>query len=133
MQGFLLEFHSIFRWVVLLAAVGALVVAAMVMSGSRAWDGIADRLSLIYTIALDVQFLIGAILWASEQRWSAFDPFLSLAHPLLMFAAVAVAHIGRARSERVADDRQRGRLTLIFFGLSLIIIIAAIPLYSWPL
>ena len=134
MPAFLIEFHSIFRWVVLIAAIAALVFAIMSATGSRRWDALSDRLSLAFTITLDIQFLIGVILWVSEQRWTlANDTFLTFAHPLLMFGAVAVAHIGRARAERAKDDKTRGTTTAIFFGASLAIILVMIPLYAWPL
>jgi len=133
MQSFLLEFHSIFRWVVILVALAALVLSILAATGSRPWDAIADRASLAFTIAMDVQFLIGALLWVSEQRWSSGDTFLTWGHPLLMFGAVAVAHVGRARAEKAPSDRVRGQQTAIFFGLSLLVVLVAIPLYAWPL
>jgi hypothetical protein len=133
MQQFLLDFHSIFRWLVLLLAVGALALAVMSAAGSRPWDGLSDRLSLGFTVAMDIQLLIGLALWVAEQRWSIGDTFLTWLHPLLMIAAVGLAHVGRARADRAEGDKARGMAAAMFFGASLLVVLAAIPLYAWPL
>jgi hypothetical protein len=133
MQQFLLEFHSIFRWVVLLAALGAIALSVMSATGSRPWDSLSDRLSLAFTVAMDVQLLIGVALWLAEQRWSIGDTFLTWFHPLLMIAAVGLAHVGRARSDRAEGDKARGTAATMFFGASLLVVLVAIPLYAWHL
>jgi hypothetical protein len=133
MQQFLLDFHSIFRWVVLLVAVGALALAVMSATGSRPWDGLSDRVALAFTVAMDVQLLIGLTLWVAEQRWSISDTFLTWLHPLLMIAAVGLAHVGRARADRAEGDKARGTAAALFFGGSLLVVLIAIPLYAWPL
>jgi hypothetical protein len=50
-----------------------------------------------------------------------------------MLGAVALAHIGRTRAERAATDRDRGRQTALFFAVSFVVILIAIPLGSWPI
>lgn len=133
MQEFLINFHSIFRWVVLLAAVGAIALAVMSATGSRPWDALSDRVSLAFTIAMDIQLLIGLVLWVVEQRWSISDAPLTWAHPLLMIAAVGLAHVGRERADKAQGDKQRGRTAALFFGASLLVVLIAIPLYAWSL
>lgn len=128
----ILNFHSIFRWVVLLIAIAAIVLAALSATGSRPWDVLTDRLSLAFTIVMDIQFLIGIVLWVAEQRWSINDPWLTWAHPLLMFAAVALAHVGRELADKAVGDRARGTTAALFFGASLLVILIAIPLRAWP-
>jgi hypothetical protein len=128
----LVDLHSIWRWVVLLAAVLAVVLSAMAAVGSRPWDSLADRFSFFFTMALDVQVLIGAIVWVLNQGWTR-DAFIALVHPILMLLAVAVAHVGRTRSERSTGDRAQGRIAVIFFLASVVIVVLAIPTTSWPL
>jgi hypothetical protein len=131
-MDWLVDLHSIWRWIVLVAAVLAVVVSALAAFGVRPWDSLADRLSFFYTISLDVQVLIGAIIWIINQAWTR-DAFIAFIHPILMLAAVAVAHVGRSRAERATGDRAQGRVALIFFVASLVIVIVAIPTASWPL
>lgn len=133
MQAFILNFHTIFRWAVLLTAIAAVVLAVLSATGSRPWDEVSDRLSLAFTIAMGIQFLIGIALWVAEERWSINDTFLTWAHPVLMTAAVALAHVGRARAEKAVGDKARGTTAALFFGASLLIVLLAIPLNAWPL
>ncbi len=132
MTEFIVGIHTYFRWVVLIAAVGALVLAVMSAMGSRPWDALSDRFSLAFTIAMDIQFLIGVIVWVTEQRWGGGDNFLSFGHPILMLAAVALAHVGRARSDRAQGDRARGTTAALFFAASLVVVLLAIPFAAWP-
>ena len=115
----------------MLSAAGALLLALLAATGRRTWDALGDRMSLLFTIALDIQVLIGVVLWVIEQRWVG-DVILSWLHPIAMLAAVALAHVGRARSDRESNSRRKGRTALIFFGASLLIILLSIPIYSWP-
>ena len=64
MYSAVLILHSWLRWLVLLAALFAIVRALSGMRAGRAWDAAADRSLLLFTIALDVQFLLGLILYA---------------------------------------------------------------------
>jgi len=123
--------HSYWRWVVLVVGVSAIVLSVMSMTGNRPWDTLTDRLALIFTISLDIQVVIGLIVWISQQRWSG-DLFLGYIHPLLMLGAVALAHVGRAQADRATGDKNKGRLATEFFVASFVVILIAIPLASWP-
>ncbi|HYO48824.1 MAG TPA: hypothetical protein VEW94_03140 [Chloroflexia bacterium] len=132
-MDWLIEVHSVFRWVVLLVAVGAIILAVLSALGRREWDGISDRTAFFFTLAMDLQLLIGLVLWLVESRWSSSDTALTWLHPLAMIAAVGLAHVGRVRSDKATASADRGRQAAIFFAASLLVVIIAIPLYSWPL
>ncbi|HVG00905.1 MAG TPA: hypothetical protein VND68_13785 [Chloroflexia bacterium] len=134
MLDLLVTVHSVFRWVVLLTALPAIAVALMSAGGTRRWGVVGDRSSLFFTLAMDVQFLIGLLVWVLGQRWQG-DVGLGWLHPLAMLVAVALAHVGRARADlgRNATSTDKGRQAAIFFGASLLVILIAIPLNSWPL
>lgn len=130
---FIVTIHSIWRWAVLLTGVGALVLSIMSATGSRPWDALTDRFSLFFTIALDVQFLIGAVVWLTGSRWNGANAYLSFFHPILMLAAIAIAHAGRTRADKATGGKAKGTQATIFFGVSLLVILLAIPLAAWPL
>jgi hypothetical protein len=134
MLDLLVNIHSVFRWVVLLTAVLAIAIAVMSARGTRRWGVLGDRSSLFFTIAMDVQFLIGLLVWVTEQRWQG-DVGLGWLHPLAMLVAVALAHVGRARADvgRDATSTDKGRQAALFFTASLLVILVAIPLSSWPI
>jgi vacuolar-type H+-ATPase subunit I/STV1 len=124
--------HSYWRWVVLLVGLASIVLSVISLTGNRPWDALSDRLAMYFTIAMDVQLLIGIIVWIVEQRWSG-DLFLGYIHPLAMIGAVALAHVGRARADRATDSRDKGRQATIFFVASFVVILVAIPLAAWPI
>ncbi|MDQ5822712.1 MAG: hypothetical protein M3441_00680 [Chloroflexota bacterium] len=134
MTDLLVNIHSLLRWAVLLTAVLAIVVAFMSATGARRWGVLGDRSSLYFTIAMDVQFLVGVLVWVLGRRWEG-DAALGWFHPLAMLVAVALAHIGRARADRDrnATSTEKGRQAALFFTASLVVVLIAIPLASWPI
>ncbi len=129
----LLVLHSILRWLVLFAGVGA-VVGAILKKPSGAFAA--------FTILLDVQLLVGLLLYftASPATHAALGDFgaamknpelryWAVEHPTMMLVALIVAHIGRAMSKRAKEPARRDRLTLIFAGIAVVILFVAIP---WP-
>lgn len=132
MQDILVTIHTWWRWVVLILAVAAIVFAVMAASGARPWDALSARLALFFPVALSIQALIGILIWLVEQRW-ADGAFLGYIHPVAMIAAVGIAHAGRNRADRVEGGREKGRAATLFFVLSLVVVLLAIPIYAWPI
>jgi hypothetical protein len=129
---FLVTIHDIWRYAVLVAAVGALALAVLAYAGSRQWDALADRFSLYFTIAMDIQVLIGILVWITDEE-ARRDPFLAWIHPGAMLVAAGLAHAGRVLSERVEGSRAKGGRAAAFFAASLLVVLVAIPIGSWPL
>lgn len=120
--------HSLVRWLVLLAAVGALVGYGRAL-GRSGFDTLAERLGSVYAAAIGVQLLIGVVLWLIQGRWVLDDAFLAVIHPLLMLLATGIASAGVARARRT-----RSAVTgLIGVALSLVLVVLAIPSSAWPL
>jgi len=138
----MLFIHSWLRWIVLL--LGALAVGRALngVRTRRPFTPIDDAAARRFIMVLDVQLLAGLVLylWASPFTTEAFRDmagtmrngplrFFVVEHPFGMLVALALAHIGRARLKRAADSGGRHRTALIFFGLSLLVMLATIP---WP-
>jgi hypothetical protein len=141
MYNFLLILHSIVRWLVVIAALAAAGKAFAGWFGKGTWSRLDDRLGLFFTMAMDIQVLIGLVLYfvsplirtALTDLGAAFaNPtllFFSFFHWILILVAVALAHIGRTRSRKAAGDPAKFRTAAIFYGLSILIVLVAIP---WP-
>jgi len=141
MSSFILILHSLFRWLVVIAALAAAVRAFAGLSGRLTWTRLDDRLGFFYTLALDVQVLIGVLLYvfsplihqALADLGAAVKDgatlFFTLFHWLLVLVAVALAHIGRRRARKASGDAARFRTAALFFGLSILVLLVAIP---WP-
>ncbi len=139
MYDLLLTLHSWVRWVVVVAAVLAFGQALRGWLGRRDWTQMDDRLGLFFTISLDVQLLIGLILYvvsplieAAMQDFGAAMSasgmrFFAVEHVLMMVIAVVLAHVGRALSRRVEDAQVKHQRAAIFFGLSILLVLAAVP------
>jgi hypothetical protein len=136
----ILLLHSWLRWAVLLA--GLIVVFRALSRARRPWTPADSRAVSFFSIALDIQFLLGALLYfvlspitrlafadfAAAMRTSGIR-FWAVEHLFGMVVAVVLVHIGRSRIRKAPTDEKRHRLALIFFGLALLAILAAIP---WP-
>jgi hypothetical protein len=138
----LLFLHSWIRWLVILAGFAALGGAAIGVTKRRAWLPVDNVRLALFTHSLDVQMLIGLILYAflSPVTQSGFENMqLTMRDPILRFfvvehlagmvIAIALAHVGRARVRKATDAVVRHRMVLIFVGLAMVALLLSIP---WP-
>jgi hypothetical protein len=142
MYDLLLVAHSWLRWLVLLAALAAIVRAVGGVQTRRPWTPLDDRSGMWFTATLDLQMLLGLLLYIflSPVTQSAFVDmaaamqaahirFFAVEHPFGMIVAIALAHIGRVRIRKAHDSESKHKRALMFFGLSLLVLLASIP---WP-
>jgi len=139
LYSWLLLIHGWSRWLVLLAAVGALV--ALVIAWRKGWDfsSLGGKAARIYVVLLDVQVTLGLALAACSPviRTALSDMgatmktkelrFFTVEHLLLMLLAVAAAHIGLVRARRATQAMAAHKTALYGTLLSLALIIAGIP------
>jgi uncharacterized integral membrane protein len=141
MYDLTLDLHSLLRWFVLLTGLAAAGRSIAGWSG-RPWGASDARMGLLFITMLDLQFLLGLLLYLvlSPTVTAAFsnpgaamrDPalrFFLVEHMTGMLIAIVLAHIGRARSKKAANDRSKHRAAAVFYGLALVIILLSIP---WP-
>lgn len=140
MYSGILLIHSWFRWVVLL--LGLTAVARGVSRAQRPWTPTDRSVGRWFSIALDVQFLLGALLYFvfSPFTTAAFGDFgaamrnsglrfWAVEHLFGMLVAIAFAHVGKSKIAKAPNDARRHRLAAIFYGLALLAIVFSIP---WP-
>jgi hypothetical protein len=146
LQNFLytlfLTLHNLLRWVVVIFAVLALVRAFRGWFKGLNWEKSDDRAGILYTSFLDTQFLLGLILYFLFSPWPAqlfadFSAgmkypqvaFFGMEHVVPMVIAIVVAHMARVFSRKAADATAKHRIVAIWFSISVVLIIIAIP---WP-
>ena len=135
-----LTLHDLVRWAVLILGVVAAGRALAGWFGRRGWLAIDDRLGLFFTISLDIQALLGLLLYfvlsdTVRANLSRFGEAMSepatravlLEHPLMMLVALVLAHIGRSRAKKAPNPIARHRAAAIFYTLAIILVIVAIP------
>jgi hypothetical protein len=123
---FLVQFHSFWRWIVLIAAVVALVGALGGLMGSLPPRLAARRAGTLYVVALDVQLVTGLILWIGK-GWYAIPGYFRAEHPATMILAIVVAHVGQVMARRAKTDAAAARTVAIAVAASLILVIIGIP------
>lgn len=116
---------------------GYLVSLVLIVVTTKAFGRAKDAREFVATpfslglVLLDVQVLLGIVLYALDGYWDA-APLIAYVHPLLALAALGVGHasLGRARRVRMAVDAHRavGRGLLTAF----ILVLAAIGVASFP-
>jgi uncharacterized membrane protein YphA (DoxX/SURF4 family) len=131
MHELLLLLHSWVRWV---AVIGGILAVVTAFSPN---DPKNNRWSLIFTIGLDVQFLVGLLLLLTSNVFSTMGEtmrdatarFYAVEHPTMMIVALALAHVGRVMARKAATPASARTKSLIFLGLAALLVVAMTP---WP-
>ena len=142
MYAVVLTLHSLIRWIIVIAALAAVIRGISGLSGRQAWSALDQRLGVIFTSAMDTQLLLGLLLYfflspitttalrdLGGAMAQAGTRFFAIEHLLMMLIAVVVAHIGWARAKKAGSDAAKFRQIVIFFGLAIVIVLLSIP---WP-
>ncbi|MCS6841219.1 MAG: hypothetical protein NZ699_00355 [Roseiflexus sp.] len=133
--------HSYMRWAVVILGVLLIVRALTGWLGRRPWDASVGRLGSFFTISMDIQLLLGLLLYGvfSPVVRRVFDDFgaamsdarlrfWAVEHILVMVIAVVLAHVGHVTAKRLPEEK-RYRRYAIFAGLAMLAVLLAIP---WP-
>ena len=135
-----LTIHSWIRWIALIAAVGTTL--ATLRGKVEGSDSLADRWGMIAMMVLDLQLLLGLLLYfvVSPNMKTILDNFggamkdptarfWAVEHTTAMFAAIALAHVGRVLARKATATAAKRTRLLICFGLATVLIIVGMP---WP-
>jgi hypothetical protein len=135
-----LALHSWVRWLALIAGVGATLAALRSDAGND--KSSADRWGMIMVTALDLQMLLGLILYfalspftvqAMQDFGAAMRTpqlrFWAVEHITMMIAAVILTHVGRVLSRKATNPSAKRVRMLICYGLATLLMFAGTP---WP-
>lgn len=141
MYSYLLFFHSVFRWLVVLSLLYA------IFRGVRGWVGKAvftrhdNAVRHITATIAHTQLAIGYVLYFNSPLVSYFRShyheaikqfdflFFGLIHIVLMTVSVILITIGSSVSKRMETDHAKFRVMTVWCCLAFVIIFIAIP---WP-
>jgi hypothetical protein len=139
MYSVLLVLHSWIRWVALGSGVLATVSA---VRGVSSRDPRADRWGLVLTIAMDVQLVLGLLLYfgvspvmeSIRANFGAAMPnpqlrFWAVEHLAGMVIALVLVHVGRVLSRKAPTPAARRKRQMICYGLATVIMLLSVP---WP-
>jgi hypothetical protein len=140
MYRWMLIFHGAWRWLVILAGIAAVANALNGLRRHASWEPLGPRLGRLFGIAVDIEVLTGAVLYlvlspltsgeAGELTYAApgsEKAFFSGRHALTMLAALFAVHIASVLTRRGRGDAAHQRRAALFYGLTLLIVLSAVP------
>lgn len=136
-NSFLLFFHSLLRYLVLITIVVAAVVSWrgwLMQTPIMVWERLVTIAAMILC---HVQLVIGSLLYvvnfkAMKYTYAGFKDLLrywKYEHAGLMILAIALITAGRLLSKRAHDEPRKQQYIAVFYTLGLLVILWAIP---WP-
>jgi hypothetical protein len=142
MYASVLWLHSWLRWAVLLTGLVAWLRAIGGKTARRPWTPQDELWGLLLTISVDLQFLVGLVLYLflspitrlGLRNFAAamqinVARFFTVEHVIGMIAGIALVHVARVKIRKAADPDRKHRLAMVLFGIALIVMIISIP---WP-
>ena len=140
MYTLVLALHSWLRWGVIVAAF--LATASTFTSRPAGGADPADRWGLIFMISLDLQMLLGLLLYFALSPTTAAimtdfgaamkDPvarFWAVEHICTMMIAVVLAHVGRVLARNAKTPASKRTRLMVCFTVATLLILAGTP---WP-
>lgn len=124
----LVSAHSGLRWIVIL-----FLVLAIVKAFSKNYSSANKKLNLFTMIFTHLQILIGFILYFlsakvqfnSSTMSNSMLRFFTMEHVVMMIVFAVLITIGKKKAEKLKNNKK----VLVFFGIGLVVLLAAIP---WP-
>lgn len=137
MYNGLLHAHSGLRWLVLLFLFIAIAKCLSGWLGNKEFSEGDRKMALFGMMFSHIQWLIGLGLYFISPKVSFQEGFMKIAHlrffavehMVMMFLAVILITIGYSTAKRSSTDLAKHKKVAIFYGIGLLVILAAIP---WP-
>jgi len=139
-SSLLLTVHSVLRWAVLLFGLYAITKSARGLLLKQDYTSNHNMSATLFVASVHLQVLLGILLYVARDWMSNFSKmgeimgnatlrFWTVEHFFGMLLAVVLIQVGRTKSKKALDVKQKHKLSLIFFSIGLVIILAMIP---WP-
>lgn len=133
----IIHFHSILRWLILVFMLMSVINAIIQLNRKNITLNNVMIFSRLSFISAHIQLLLGFVLYFISNKVvfdamsmkNAVQRFFLVEHGLIMLIAIALITIGYVKSKRAIDNRKKIKFLLIYYSISLILILIAIP---WP-
>ncbi len=139
MYQFLLPFHSIFRWLVLISLLYSVYLSFKGKTRRLAFSNRINHIRHWTATIAHIQLIIGILLYTKSPIVQYFlkngfdgwndNTFYGLLHIALMLVAIIIITLGSAKAKRKDTDLEKFHTMFTYFSLGLLIIFIAIP---WP-
>ena len=141
MVSTLLFFHSVIRWLLAVGLMYSVFRAARGYFFNKTFSKIDDSLRHWTATVAHIQLILGVILYIKSPIIKFFYDDYELAkenheiiffagiHSVCMLIAVVILTVGSAMAKRKKQHRDKYKTMLVWFSITLLIILLAIP---WP-
>src|SRR3954452_639454 len=129
MSDIILMAHSGWRFIVLLMLVVTIIKMVIGIVSKGTWSNFDEWLNRLTPIVLDIQFLLGIILWIIwliQLGWSNMPPVARIEHPVTMIIAIAIAHVTNRRVKSAATDAAKYQTATIGYLISTVIVVLGV-------
>lgn len=108
--------HSGWRYIVLLVLTIAIIKLLIGWLGKQSWSRFDQILGVATPIVIDIQWLLGIVLWLmAPAAWFAGRNASFAEHAGTMTLALAAAHIGWVRAKRANSDTAKFQAAALGF------------------
>lgn len=138
--------HNLLRWAIVISALYTLFRLFKGWLKNQTWQDTDGKAITIFTILLDIQMLVGMLLYFifSDLIKVAFADFaaamgnqvlrfFSLEHTLVMVIAIVIAHLAGATGKKEIPDKAKFKRAAFLATVAFLLLLAGIPWTSRPL
>ncbi len=123
--------HSGWRYIVFILLLIAVIQGLAGWFGKKNYNESNRKLNLFTLITAHIQLVFGLVLYflsplTKMESSEAIGRYWKMEHISMMILAIILITVGNARSKKAVDAVVKHKNIAIFFGLALIIIVAAI-------
>ena len=125
----ILDIHSWFRWVVLVALLAVGMIGLVRSMRGEGWIEGSDRPFTLATVMFDLQLALGIVLWVGNSGWDQ-SFFIKVIHPVGMLLAAGIAHMAVVRARKGAASSAY-RVAGLGLLVALVVVAATVPRDAW--
>ncbi|MGZ3757159.1 MAG: cytochrome B [Mucilaginibacter sp.] len=134
------ELHSIFRYVVFVLVLMAIIQSLLGWLGKNPYTEFNRKTNLFALISAHTQLLIGVVLYFlsplvqfnSGTMKNETTRYFTVEHWFMMIIAIVLITIGHSKSKKLALPEAKHRIIFIFYGIALLVVIGALAAGHLP-
>lgn len=112
-------------WILAILFMGFIAIRRMWRGYRRRmdWQTVDQNVGSYFVTVLDLEILLGILLWIIQGRWDGANILRSMHHPTLMLAAWAVVRFGWFQVQQSTASESKFLRASLFFTVGLIVMI----------
>ena len=128
------ELHSIFRYVVFVLVLMAIIQSLLGWLSKNPYTEFNRKTNLFALISSHTQLLIGILIYIlsplvqfnSGTMKNETTRYFTVEHWFMMIIAIVLITIGHSKSKKLALPEAKHRIIFIFYGIALLVVIGAL-------